>query len=134
VAERPVSRGDNVTAGQVLLSIDNPEVLARHSEAKAALAVAEAELARIDAGTRAEVIAQRNAALQSAASDVAIAQSTYDRLNVLVAKGITAVQRLDEATTSLQISQRGAEQAKLAYDEAVAGFTRSIRCRNCARA
>jgi HlyD family secretion protein len=127
VALRPVSRGDNVTAGQVLLSIDNPEVLARHSEAKAALAVAEAELARIDAGTRAEVIAQRNAALQSAAADVAIAQSTYDRLNVLVAKGITAVQRLDEATTSLQITQRGAEQAKLAYDEAVAGFTKEER-------
>lgn len=27
VAERPVNRGDNVTAGQLLVSIDNPELL-----------------------------------------------------------------------------------------------------------
>ncbi len=127
VAERPVSRGDNVKAGQVLLSIANPEVMARQSEAKAALSVATAELARIDAGTRAEVVAQKEAAVLSAAADVTIAQSTYDRLNALVAKGIAAVQRLDEATTSLQITQQASEQAKLAYDEAVAGYTREER-------
>ncbi len=137
VADRPVVRGENVTAGQILVKIDNPEVVARQNEAKAALAVAQAELARIDAGTRAEVIAQKNAAVQAAAAEAAIAQSTYDRLNGLVAKGIAAVQRLDEATTSLQITQRSSEQARLAYDEAVAGYTveeRGVALANVARA
>jgi HlyD family secretion protein len=117
--------------------IDNPEVVARQNEARAAVAVAQAELARIDAGTRAEVVAQKNAAVQAAVADAAIAQSTYDRLNGLVAKGIAAVQRLDEATTSLQITQRGSEQARLAYDEAVAGYTpeeRGVALANVAKA
>ena len=33
------------------------------------------------------------------------------------------MQRLDEATNSLQVAQRGSDQAKLAYDEAVNGYT-----------
>ena len=56
--------GDNVAAGQVLVAIDNPRAAdqaARRREA--AQAVALADLTRIEVGTRAEVIAERKAAV-----------------------------------------------------------------------
>src|SRR5262245_35751969 len=55
----PVLRGQDVPAGTVLLQIDNPELVAKYHEAIAAKGVAEAELAHIHAGTRAETIASR---------------------------------------------------------------------------
>ncbi|MBV9637626.1 MAG: biotin/lipoyl-binding protein, partial [Methylobacteriaceae bacterium] len=57
VGKRPVERGGNVAAGQLLFEIDNPELVTKLREAEAGLAVANAQLANIEAGTRAEVIA-----------------------------------------------------------------------------
>src|SRR5262249_56187638 len=56
VGEIPVERGQDVAAGAVLVKIDNPETLAKNEQALAAKVVAEAQLANINAGTRAEVI------------------------------------------------------------------------------
>src|SRR5882757_4531145 len=63
VKEIPVNRGQNVPAGAVLVRIDNPETLAKHEQVKAAMAVAEAQLANVLVGTRAETIAARKAEL-----------------------------------------------------------------------
>jgi HlyD family secretion protein len=41
-----------------------------------------------------------------------------------VANGNAPQAKLDEATDALQVAQRGLDQARLAHDEAVAGFTR----------
>ena len=54
VYERPVNRGDNVTAGQLLLVIDNPELVAKLEEARTAKAAAEANLANVLVGVRDE--------------------------------------------------------------------------------
>jgi HlyD family secretion protein len=118
-----VRRGETVAAGQKLLEIDNPELLAKLDEAKAGKILAEAELARIHAGTRAETIAVRKAEIDRAAADVTLAQHTYDRLSKLTAKEVASQQHLDEATDALRVAERSYEQAKLAYQEAVAGFT-----------
>jgi HlyD family secretion protein len=66
VGEIPVTRGENVAANAVLVRIDNPETVAKHEQALAAKIVADAQLANIKAGTRAEVIAARKAALERA--------------------------------------------------------------------
>ncbi len=107
----------------MLLQIDNPELLAKLDEAKAGKVLAEAELARIHAGTREETIAVRKAEIDRTAADVALAQQTYDRLAHLAANQNASQQRLDEAADALRVAQRGYDQAKLAYQEAVAGFT-----------
>jgi len=106
-----------------LLQIDNPELVAKLAEAVAAKGVADAELARIHAGTRAETVAVRKAEIDRTAADVALAQQTYNRLNKLVAGQYATQQHLDEATASLRVAQRSNDQAKLAYQEAIAGFT-----------
>src|SRR3954469_849899 len=66
VADVPVERGENVAANAVLVRIDNPETLAKHEQAVAAKAVADAQLANVKAGTRPEVIAARKAELDRA--------------------------------------------------------------------
>ena len=69
VAEIPVERGQNVAAGAVLVKIDNPETLAKNEQALAAKIVAEAQLANVKVGTRAEVIAARKAELERAQAE-----------------------------------------------------------------
>jgi len=127
VGARPVERGENVAAGTLLYEIDNPELLAKLRQAKAAHAAAMAELTRIEVGTRAEVLAQRKAAVDSADANLVLAQKTYDRVKDLAAKDDAPLQRLDEATNSLQVAQRSAEQANLADQEAIAGYTKEER-------
>jgi HlyD family secretion protein len=127
VADIPVVRGQNVPAGAVLVRIDNPETLAKHEQALAAKVVAEAQLANINAGTRAEVIAARKAAQERAQASVVLAKKTYDRVSQLAEHGNAPQARLDQATDALHESERAADQAKSAYDQAVNGYTREER-------
>ena len=117
-------RGQNVAAGAVLVRIDNPETIAKHQQTVAAKIVAEAQLANINVGTRAEVIAARKAALERAQASVILAQKTYDRVSQLAEHGNAPIARLDQATDSLHESQRAVDQAQSAYDQAVNGYTR----------
>jgi HlyD family secretion protein len=119
-----VVRGGNAAAGATLIAIQNPELVAKYQEAQAARAVAEAELARVNAGTRKEVIAVRKAEIGRAEATLTLAQQSHERVRQLAADRFAPQQKLDEATDALQVAQRGHDQAMLAYDEAVAGFTR----------
>jgi HlyD family secretion protein len=127
VLELPVDRGQNVTAGLVLVTIDNPELLTRLKEAEAASAVARADLKRIEVGTRAEVIASRRAAMAAAEANARLAEQTYDRTKQLTTRDFASVQKLDEATATLDVARRSQQQAKLALDEAIAGYTAEER-------
>ncbi|MFA5955015.1 HlyD family secretion protein [Hyphomicrobium sp.] len=123
VGKRPVERGDNVTAGAVLFEIDNPELVTKLQQSQASLGVAKANLANIQAGTRPEEIAQKKAATSVAAANLVLAQNSYARIKELTGNGNASVQRLDEVTNDLQVAQSSDEQAKIAYQEAVNGYT-----------
>jgi HlyD family secretion protein len=127
VADIPIARGQNVGAEAILVRIDNPETVAKHAQALAAKAVAEAQLANIRAGTRAEVVAARKAALERAEAKASLAQKTFDRTNELAKNGHAPLARLDQATDSLTESQRAVDQARSAYEQAVNGYTREER-------
>ncbi|MDB5651742.1 MAG: multidrug transporter [Hyphomicrobiales bacterium] len=127
VGQRPVSRGNNIVAGQLLVAIDNPELLMKLKEAEAARVVALTDLARIEVGTRAEVLAERKAAVAAAAASATLAQQTYDRVKQVAARGFAPAAQLDQATASLDVATRTLEQAKLAYQQAVAGYTAQER-------
>jgi HlyD family secretion protein len=123
LAKIAVARGQDVAAGATLLVIDNPELVARLSEAEAEKRVADAELARINAGTRSEIIALRQAEIDRATADLTLAQQTYNRTRLLAARQFAPQSKLDEDTDALTLAQRRVDQAKLAYQEAVRGFT-----------
>ena len=124
VAAIPVERGQNVAAGAVLVKIDNPETLAKNEQAIAAKIVAEAQLANVRVGTRAEVIAARKAELERAQASVVLAQKTYDRVSQLAEHGNAPMARLDQATDWLHEAQRNVDQAQSAYEQAVNGYTK----------
>src|SRR6201987_3998906 len=124
VAEGPVARGPNIGANAVVVRIDTPETVAKHEQAVAAKIVADAQLANINAGTRAEVIAARKAALERAEASLVLAQKTYERVRQLAERGNAPQARLDQATDSLHESERAVDQAKSAYEQAVNGYTK----------
>lgn len=123
LAKLAVARGQNVPAGAALVVIDNPELIAQLHEAEAEKAVAEAELARINVGTRAEIVAQRKAEVERATANLTLAQQTYNRTRQLAANNFSPQSKLDEDTDALTSAQKRLEQANLAYQEAVRGFT-----------
>ena len=127
VATRPAHRGGNVTAGQVLVTIDNPELVARFKEAQAARAVAAADLGSILVGTRAEEIDARRAALAAAEASAKLAEQSYERTRQLTAREFASVQKLDEATATLDVARRSQQQARLALEEAMNGYTQEER-------
>jgi HlyD family secretion protein len=119
-----VERSANVKQGARLISIENPELVAKYAQSQADLVVAQAELARVQAGFRAETIAVRKAQTERAEADVTLAQQTYDRKRTLVMSHDTPQAEFDRATAELAVAQRSLEQARFAYKEAVAGYTR----------
>jgi HlyD family secretion protein len=127
VADIPVARGQNVGAGAVLVRIDNPETVAKHEQTLAAKIVAEAQLANINAGTRAEVVAARKAAYERAQASVTLAQKTYERVRQLAERGNAPQARLDQVTDALHESERAMDQARSAHEQAVNGYTREER-------
>jgi HlyD family secretion protein len=123
LAKIAVARGQNVAAGTTLLVIDNPELLADLRQAKAEKTVADAELRRIVVGTRPEIVAMRKAEVDRAGADLTYAEQTYNRTRQLAAQQFAPQSKLDQDADALTLAQRRLDQAKLAYAEAVAGFT-----------
>jgi len=127
VKEIPVERGQNVAANAVLVRIDNPETVAKLDQMRAAMAVADAQLANVLVGTRVETIAARKAAMERAQAGLVLAQKTFDRTHTLTEQGNAPQARLDQATDALHESERAVDQAKSAYEQAVNGYTKEER-------
>jgi HlyD family secretion protein len=127
VKEIPIERGQNVPAKAVLVSIDNPETVAKLEQMKAAMAVAGAQLANVLVGTRVEVVAARKAELERAQAALVLAQKSFDRTNTLTQQGNAPQARLDQMTDTLHETERAVDQAKSAYEQAVNGYTREER-------
>ena len=120
-----VARSQNVKQGAPLIRIDNPELLAKQRQSQADLGVAEAELARVKAGFRPEIIAERKAEIDRAEADLTLAQKTFDRTRTLVATHDSPqVAARSSDSAALTLAERTLDQARLSYQEAVAGFTR----------
>lgn len=124
IARIVVARSQDVKQGAPLIYIDNPELLAKERQSEAALGVAEAELARVRAGFRAETIAVRKAEVERAEADLTLAQKTFERTRQLVASHDTPQAQYDKDSAALTLAERTLDQAHFAYNEAVAGFTR----------
>jgi HlyD family secretion protein len=101
VLKRPIERGDDVAAGQLLLSIDNPELIAKLAQARTAQAEAEANLANVLVGVRQEEIDQRAAAVTAAQANVKLAGQEYDRTKALNEHDFASQQKLQQATATL---------------------------------
>ena len=107
VAEFYVQEGDMVKAGDTLVHIHSSLAEARLMQAEAMETAAAAQNQKIDAGTRSQIIQTARQLVAQANAARVIAQKTYDRMEALYKQGVISEQKRDEA--------------KAAYDAAVAG-------------
>lgn len=106
VVEFYAHEGDTVHAGDTLAHIHSSVVEAKLGQAEAMHRAAEAQTKKIDAGTRSQIINAAADLLRQAEAGVTITEKTYTRLDNLFKEGVVSEQKRDEA--------------KAAYDAAVA--------------
>ncbi|MGO4714340.1 HlyD family secretion protein [Bradyrhizobium sp. 2TAF24] len=126
VMELKADVGDTVERGAVLAVLDSPQLVAAQLAAGAALAVAKADLDRVNS-TRPETIAARKAEVDAADADVTLAKETYDRQAELSRSGNTPQARVDEATRNLNAAIRKREAAEATLQLATTGASKEER-------
>src|SRR5579864_4285110 len=97
VASISVEKGDKVTAGQVLVRLEDDEYRARMLESQGQLETLKARLAQAEHGSRPEEIAKAKADVEQARADQENARVTLDRARGLVQDKVMAKQTLDDA-------------------------------------
>ncbi len=105
VSQVLVDEGDQVKAGQPLVRFDLPELVAQEDQAKAAVEAAEAQLALLKAGARYQDIQAAEKALSAAQIRQAAAKREVVRVKALVAGKVVASQRLDDASTAVELAE-----------------------------
>jgi HlyD family secretion protein len=123
IAKLNADVGDSVEAGTVIAELESPQLVAGLHQAEAALAVAEADLVRVNS-TRPETIAARKAELAAAAADVTLYQEDFDREAKLITTGASTQSRVDETTRNLEAAIRKRESAEANLALAVAGASK----------
>lgn len=116
VLERPVEEGSYVAAGALLLSLDPRRLDAQVAQAASARARAEARVAELVRGPRAERIAEARARLHGAQGRLQTARSDLERTQSLVDQGIASKGQLDQRRAAFDeaLGARDAGRATLA--------------------
>ena len=86
--------GDRVKAGDTLVFLDTPEVMAKLRQAEAARAAAEAQNAKALKGAREQEIAAAFEMWQKAQAGLTIAEKSFNRVRNLYEKGVVSAQKL----------------------------------------
>ena len=92
-----VKEGDKVKAGDTLVILEAPDVMAKLSQAQAAEQAARAISEKAQRGTRREQLQAAFEMWQKAKAGVEIAEKSYNRVNRLFEQGVMSAQKRDEA-------------------------------------
>ena len=113
VIERHIERGDDVKAGQLMITLDSPELNAQVAALEAAKAQAQAQLDLSIHGTREESIRNLQAILSQAQAQATNATKDYQRLSAVANKGIellekyrAALQQAEQQLIELKVQQQ----------------------------
>ncbi|HPK66639.1 MAG TPA: efflux RND transporter periplasmic adaptor subunit, partial [Thermoanaerobaculia bacterium] len=105
VAERAVSEGEGVEAGQILARLDDAELAHEVAIRRAELAAAGAVLAELEAGTRPEEIDRARAELARAQAEAVRARSEHERQEGLYAREVISARELEVAQTADRVAR-----------------------------
>jgi len=111
VAERLVSEGDRVTAGQLIARLDDAEQKEELALRRAELAAVEAALAELEAGSRPQEIAAIEAALRSAEAERERVRLDYTRSQELRGKEAISDRDFEAAQAQLKVVEARAVEA-----------------------
>ncbi len=119
-----VREGDRVTTGMTVAILDDADPRLALAEAQARLAQEKANLARLQVGTRPEIIAQREAELNTAIARELEAQDNLERVSGLTEQGALSRRALVEARTEAQAATSEKFRIEALLAEARAGATK----------
>lgn len=118
ILEIRVKEGDYVHAGDTLVILDAPEVLAKQSQALSAEDAATAMSDMAQAGARQEQVTGAYQLWQQAQAGLEIARKTYERVQRLFDEGVMTAQKRDEALAQYKALEAQERAAKSQYDMA----------------
>ena len=121
VIEFFVNEGDMVKAGDTLVHIHSSLAEAKLEQARGMETAAKAMDQKVDAGTRVQIIQSAYEVWQQAKAAVEITKKTYDRMQNLFAGGVVSEQKRDEAKAAYDAAVAGAAAAKSQYELAKSG-------------
>ncbi len=121
VTEFFVKEGDMVHKGDTLVHIHSSLVEAKLEQARAMETAAQAVDRKVDAGTRKQIIQSAYDVWQQAQAAVGITRKTYDRMQNLYSEGVMSEQKRDEAKAAYDAAVAGAAAAKSQYELAREG-------------
>lgn len=127
VAKLHVREGDEVKPGDVLVTLDSPEVQAKVAQAEAGRAAAAAKQQLVDTGIRQEEVRAARANWERWVSAANLAEVTYKRVNSLYKDGLVSQQRNDEAETAYRSAVDAATASRAQYDLTLNGFRKEER-------
>lgn len=116
-----VQEGDTVHAGDTLVHIHSSLVDAQMTSARAMEDVARLQDKKVDAGTRVQIINAAASLVNQAEAAVSIAKKTYDRMESLYSQGVISEQKRDEAKAAYDAAVAGRNAAKSQLELAKAG-------------
>jgi len=127
IAKLHVREGDEVKPGDVLVTLDSPEIQAKVSEAKAARGAAVAKQQLLDNGIRQEEVRVAKANWERWVSAANLAEVTFRRANALYKDGLISQQRNDEAETAYKSAVDAANASRAQYELTLNGFRKEER-------
>jgi HlyD family secretion protein len=116
-----VEMGDKIQKDQVLVRLEDEEYQARAAEQRGLLNNARAKLAELQAGSRPQEIAQAQALLDQALSELANAKVNLDRLRALESTHSISQQQIDDAAALVRSREALAESQRQQLDLAKVG-------------
>ena len=119
-----VVEGAGVRKGDLVATLDSPEIAAKLAQAKGARAAASAQRDKAEHGAREEEIRAAESTWRRAKDAADLAERTFQRVDRLTKDGVTAGQRRDEAETIWKTARESEAAAKAVYDMAMNGARR----------
>ena len=116
-----VVEGSVVARGDLVATLDSPEIEAKLAQAEAARAAAAAQRDKANRGAREEEIRAAEANWRRAREAAVLAETTFRRVERLARDGVAPTQRRDEAETVWKSAREAEAAAKAVLDMAVSG-------------
>lgn len=121
VQEIAVKKGQKVNKGDLIFTIESPEVNAKMDEAVAARSAASAQNRKAINGAQEEDIAAAYSLYVKAEAAAQFAEKSFERIRNLFESGVVPAQQRDEVETKMKAARETANAAKAQWQKAEKG-------------
>ena len=116
-----VKEGASVKKGQLLATLESPEIMAKEQQALALKQAASAQKNKATNGARIEEINASKSIYEKATAAVNVMEKTYTRMENLFKDGVISEQQRDEIFAKREVAIKDQETALSAYQMAIKG-------------